>query len=141
MGAIQPLGGDSQQAIISTYKSGKKHEDWFKKKKALELEVLISGLVIREGRVASLVMAREGAYWGRVSLGLDARLKDRLLAYGNQQEAGRMPFSSMPAELRGERVLWLSRPFAMEVTGLELTDGGLLRHPKLLKLHESRLEF
>lgn len=126
--------GVVSKRLSSTYHEGKKHQDWWKKKTLVRLNVSIIALTIREGQVASLVMAQDGIYIGRVSLGLTYADKQTLLAYGKQHLANHAALSPLPADLRKERLLWLSRPFHCEVTGLELTSGGLLRHPKLVRL-------
>jgi bifunctional non-homologous end joining protein LigD len=122
--------------LSSPYREGKHHKDWFKKKTAEIHEVELVGLVIREGRVASLVMVKDGALFGRVSLGLDTAMKARLLALGKERERPEplWPKSQLPAELRREQVLWLTRPLKGTVTGLEVTAAGQLRHPKLVHI-------
>lgn len=130
----------------SPYREGKKHRDWLKKKTKLLLDVDIVGIKLREGRVASLVMAIEGEYAGSVSLGLDEAMRELLMerivsersdaaAEGEDDATGGtragMPFRSLPAELKSENVYWLEKPFNCRVTGLEMTPAGLLRHPKL----------
>lgn len=126
--------GIVSKRLSSTYKQGKKHQDWYKKKTALELEVTIIGFVIRGGQVASMIMAYKGQYLGRVSLGLDTEMKRKLLSYGNKHLSAQSPFAKLPVELKSEQLLWLDRPFSCEATGLEITDGGMLRHPKILDL-------
>jgi bifunctional non-homologous end joining protein LigD len=37
--------------------------------------------------------------------------------------------------LKGERVLWLPKPLSCKATGLEITDAGLLRHPKIVSFN------
>jgi bifunctional non-homologous end joining protein LigD len=126
--------GIVSKRLSSTYKQDKKHQDWFKKKISLELIVRIVGFVIRDGQVASMIMSDGQSYFGRVSLGLDVKLKAQLLSYGLSHTAPKLPFLSLPADLKGEKLLWINKPFSCEVTGLEITDGGLLRHPKIRKL-------
>ncbi len=131
--------GVVSKRLSSPYKQGKKHQDWYKKKTSLELHVSIIGLVIRERQVASMVMLYDQQFLGRVSLGLNTELKRLLLQYGRLHDSGHNPFSKLPSELKGEQLLWLDRPFSCEVTGLEMTDGGLLRHPKIVKLKVEEL--
>lgn len=128
--------GIVSKRLTSMYKTGKKHNDWYKKKTTLEFSANIVGLIIRDGHVASMVMADSQRYVGRVSLGLDLDMKSKLLAYGKKHEIATNPFTALPADLKKEQVLWLSRPFECEVTGLEMTEGGLLRHPKIRALHQ-----
>lgn len=123
--------GVVSKRLSSPYREGKAHRDWFKRKTAQIYEVDIVGLTIRQGRVASLVMSLDGAYFGRVSLGLDEALKRTLAEYADACGDGPAPWPTQPADLRGERIRWLGRPFPCAVTGLEITDAGVLRHPKL----------
>ena len=126
--------GVISKRLDSTYHEGKKHQDWWKKKVAVHLQVELTGITIREGRVASLIMSYEGDYMGRVSIGLTGADKQVLLEYGSQYQTPDCPFPAMPKELSKEQIVWLSRPIKAEVTGLELTAAGLLRHPKLLRV-------
>ncbi|TBL78693.1 DNA ligase [Paenibacillus thalictri] len=124
--------GVVSKRLSSTYREGKQHKDWFKKKTAVILQVQIVGLTIRGGQVASLVMLQGGAFFGKVSLGLNVKLKRQLLEWGTQHGGGEPLFAPLPPELKGEQVLWLTTWFPCTVTGLEVTAGGLLRHPKLV---------
>lgn len=117
--------------LSSPYRTGKQHRDWYKKKTAIIVQTDIVGLTWNEGRVASLVMADNGVYCGRVSLGLDEADK-RWLASLPRLE--RSPFPALPTDLKGIRVSWLATPFAAVITALEQTDYGLLRHPKIVQL-------
>ncbi|PDO09627.1 MAG: hypothetical protein BLM47_11640 [Candidatus Reconcilbacillus cellulovorans] len=130
--------------LSSPYREGKRHRDWFKKKAAVILEAAVVGVVFRSDQVASLVVERQGFPLGRVGVGLDERTKAALAAYadahrleepptgGRTDEPGRLDEAGRPAEPDGERVVRLSRPLAVIVSGLELTPSGQLRHPKLI---------
>jgi bifunctional non-homologous end joining protein LigD len=126
--------GVVSKRLSSPYREGKRHQDWYKKKTAVTPEVDIVGLTIRDEQVASLVMEREGSFFGKVSLGLTVPVKRRLLEWGlkNRSPLPGERYASIPGELKGEQVLWLERSFKCTVTGLEVTSAGLLRHPKLV---------
>ncbi|MFD0618900.1 DNA ligase [Paenibacillus sp. GCM10027629] len=123
--------GVVSKRLTSRYHEGKKHQDWWKRKTSILREVDIYGITIREGRVASMVMVSDGAYFGRVSLGLNGADKEQLMAYAATHSASCAPFSPLPMDLKKEHVLWLSKPLSCEVTGLEITHQGMLRHPKI----------
>ncbi|XEC95542.1 DNA ligase [Paenibacillus tarimensis] len=125
--------GVVSKRLSSPYREGKKHNDWLKTKTALHLTADIVGIKLREGRVASLVMSCDGVFIGSVSLGLDEAMKSLIFQNTVSQGAvdSRCPFPHLPAELKGERVVWLADPFKCRVTGLEMTSAGLLRHPKI----------
>lgn len=129
--------GVVSKRLSSPYREGKKHKDWFKKKTALRLDVSIVGYTFNEGRLASLVMVSDGYYFGRVSLGLNEALKRKLMMRNlREDQPANRPFAPLPSDLKGAALAWLDRPFPCTVTGLEITDAGLLRHPKLVALPE-----
>ncbi|ASS68754.1 MULTISPECIES: hypothetical protein [unclassified Paenibacillus] len=132
--------GVVSKRLNSLYKEGKQHKDWFKKKTALLLDVDIVGLKIRDGMAASLVMSADGLYFGSVSLGLTGEMRALLtsqlvpegaFAGGSLQAGAALPFAALPDDLKKERVVWLHNPFPCTVTGLEITEAGQLRHPKI----------
>jgi bifunctional non-homologous end joining protein LigD len=115
------------------YKEGKDHHDWVKRKTVLHFDVEIVGVIWKEGRVSSLVMCRNGHYFGRISSGLNDKAKAELRLL--QAEAGQKDyFFELPEGLRGADVRWLNQPLEGRVAGRETTEHGLLRHPKLLDL-------
>ncbi|QYR19108.1 DNA ligase [Paenibacillus sp. sptzw28] len=125
--------GVISKRLGSLYKEGKEHKDWYKRKAALRLEPEAVGILFNEGRAASLVMRMDGAYIGRVSSGLNTREKAELLKL-DMSASMKLYFDSLPAGLKGETVRWLAEPLSIEVTGAERTEGGLIRHPKLLSI-------
>ncbi|PZE19620.1 DNA ligase [Paenibacillus xerothermodurans] len=122
--------------LTSPYSSGKNHRDWYKKKTALEFEVDIAGLIIRGGQVASLVMVKDGVLFGRVASGLNEQRRKLLLEEGLKRQSEAPIFTDLPMDLKKEQILWLQRPFGCTVTGLDMTDDGHLRHPKIVRLHD-----
>lgn len=119
--------------LSSPYREGKEHHDWLKRKRMPEYDVEIVGIFWKEGRVASLVMRENGVYFGRVSSGLNGALKEKLRPLGEDDPAVCL-LPRIPADLRGKHVRWLQEPIAARVTGTEVTDEGVLRHPKLIVL-------
>ncbi|WP_309122394.1 DNA ligase [Paenibacillus sp.] len=125
--------GIVSKRLSAPYAEGKKHRDAYKKRAIQRYDAQCIGVVFREGRVASLALVHEGAYFGRASLGLNERSRSALAAYATSHRAAQSPFAggAAPADLKRETVVWLDRPFLVAVTGLEVTADGLLRHPKL----------
>ncbi|MDG0812608.1 DNA ligase-like domain-containing protein [Cohnella rhizosphaerae] len=118
---------------VSSYKEGKAHHDWIKRKTVHHMDVDIVGIIWKDGRVSSLVMRKGDRYMGRVSSGLNERAKAALRGL----PAGRTRadyWDALPEGLRGADVRWLDTPLAGRVSGREVTDAGLLRHPKLIDL-------
>ena len=114
----------------SLYLEGKEHTDWLKRKTIHRAEVEIVGILIKEGRVSSLAMRKDGRYYGRVSSGLTDKIKLRLsdLRADASQEKY---FSKLPEGLRSAEIFWLAEPLTAVVTGREVTESGVLRQPKL----------
>ncbi|TJY44556.1 DNA ligase [Cohnella pontilimi] len=119
--------------LSSRYREGKEHRDWLKCKRKPEYDVEIVGVLWKEGRVSSMVMGENGAYFGRVSSGLNGALKEKLRVLGNPDRS-LCPFADYPEALKGFEVRWLQEPIGARVTGSERTEDGVLRHPKLLML-------
>ncbi|MFD0717249.1 DNA ligase [Paenibacillus sp. GCM10027626] len=126
--------GVVSKRLSAPYREGKKHRDCFKKKTALLLDVDIVGLKWREQRVASLIMALHGGYIGSVSLGLTEAMRQVLAATFKQASPANLPcpFPVLPADLKRETVQWLPVSFRCRVTGLQITESGQIRHPKLV---------
>jgi len=125
--------GVVSKRLSSPYREAKKHSDWFKKKTALLIDVDIVGFKWRSGRIASLIMAYNGSYFGSVSLGLTDELRRALAAaFPPALSTIPCPFPSLPPDLKREQVQWLPYSFGCRVTGLQITDAGQLRHPKLV---------
>lgn len=126
--------GIVMKRLSSPYREGKKHKDWYKKKIAIQMEAAAMAIIIREGRVASLVLYDgETNYIGRASLGLNERTKSLLLEYAGKHRAELHP-PLVHTDLKKEQLIWLSRPIQVKVTFLEWSQDGLMRHPKLLAI-------
>jgi bifunctional non-homologous end joining protein LigD len=117
----------------SQYKEGKEHRDWYKRKTILDMEVEIVGILIKEGRLSSLVTRKDGIYRGRTSLGLNEKIKSVLRELPAEKKSADY-FPILPENLRNEKIMWLNKPFLAEVTGTEITESGSLRHPKIVSL-------
>jgi bifunctional non-homologous end joining protein LigD len=131
----QQWEGIVSKRLSAPYRPGKQHRDWFKKKIRQTFDVDIVAFTYREGRLASLVMAHRGAFFGKISLGLNMDLRRRLDRYARTHRTDAAAFDRLPGELKGDRIVWLAAPFRAEVQGLEVTAAGLLRHPKIMALH------
>jgi bifunctional non-homologous end joining protein LigD len=127
--------GIVSKRLSSPYRPGKQHQDWFKKKIRQTFDVEIVAFTYREGRLASLVMTHQGTFFGKISLGLNLSLRRQLDRYARTHRTHVPMFGKLPDELKGDRIVWLNRPFRAQVQGLEVTAAGLLRHPKILALH------
>ncbi|CAI6031880.1 DNA ligase [Cohnella sp. JJ-181] len=125
--------GVVSKKTASAYKAGKEHHDWIKRKTVHHMDVEIVGIIWKEGRVSSLVMRKGDLYMGRVSSGLNDKAKAALRALPVGLSRADY-WDSTPEGLRGAEVRWLVAPLAGRVSGREMTEAGLLRHPKLIDL-------
>lgn len=126
--------GVVSKRLSSTYREGKTHRsDWVKRKTAFRTEAEAVAILYKEGRVSSLAMRREGDYFGRVSSGLNGYIKAELDQLAKDNKMDRY-FSTLPVGLKGTDIRWLQEPLPIEVDGMEITEGGTLRHPKLLMI-------
>ncbi|MBD8498312.1 DNA ligase [Paenibacillus arenosi] len=128
------------------YSSGKKHQASYKCKKELELTALAYGVIINEGRIASLILfSQEGSYLGRVAIGLQQQHRELLETWAQHPdhanatkaymaEPAPCPSKSLPQQLRRLTIRWFHAPLPCLVAALEMNESGLLRHPKLLAL-------
>lgn len=120
--------------LSSPYREGKKHQDWYKKKIAVTLKTEAIAIIVREGRVASLVLTGEdGSYIGRASLGLNEQTKRQLLHYAELHQ-GAARWKELHTDLKKETLVWLLKPLTVHVTFLEWSQDGMMRHPKLLSI-------
>lgn len=126
--------GVISKKVDSFYRVGKKHSDWYKTKIIRTFEVKIVAYTINEGRLASLVMTLDDLYCGKVSAGLNERMKRQLmeLAISSKNHIEIV----LPSDLSRNNLHWLKVPFKAIVSSLELTDYGVLRHPKIVELRE-----
>lgn len=122
--------GVVSKRLSSPYQEGKKHQDWYKRKTMIRLEVEIVGILMKRGVISSLVMSKDGLYMGRNSSGLNGILKSQLDKLRAEKTAADY-FGTLPAALKGLDIRWLSKSFKVEVTGTGITEAGTLRHPKL----------
>lgn len=128
--------GIVSKRLSAPYRSGKRHHDAYKKKIHQQFDVMIVGVTYHLDRLASLIMSRHGAFFGKVSLGLNQSLRHRLDTYAIQHQTSEQPWNPMPKELRSQQhyIIWLQPGIAARVQGLEVTTAGFLRHPKIIQL-------
>jgi bifunctional non-homologous end joining protein LigD len=123
--------GVVSKRLSSPYREGKRHQDWYKRKRSIRLEVEIVGVLMKLGSISSLIMRREGLYFGRNSAGLNREIK-ALLAKMTTEKTATDYFNTLPEALKGQDIRWFTETFTVEVTGTEITDAGTLRHPQIV---------
>lgn len=117
----------------SMYRFGKQHNDWFKTKVERKFDVAILGYTINGGRLASLIMELNGSFCGKVSAGLNQHLKKQLAELSIISNLATPPIA-LPPDVRRNTIRWFAEPLSALVTSLEMTDYGVLRHPKIVEL-------
>ncbi|CAM3945916.1 DNA ligase [Paenibacillus alkaliterrae] len=122
--------GMISKRLDSPYIEGKKHKDWFKKRKEIRIVADVVGIKRKEGRVSSLVLRYKDRYIGHVS-GLDNASK-KMLQQFMQDYPGECPFPSISSSMQKSDIVWLGVHFPCSVSALEFTESGLLRQPKLI---------
>lgn len=121
----------------SCYLEDKQHRDWYKIKKSLQLRALAAGYIVRDGRIASLMLLQQdGIYIGRVSIGMKEQHRELLSSWAAKGGTNEQPPQALllPSELNKENIVWFKQPIPVEVSALEWTAAGVLRHPKLVAL-------
>ncbi len=125
------------------YRSGR-GTDWLKLKCVAREEVVIGGFTgMRGGKhgLGALAVGHyEGkrlVYAGRVGTGWNAADEERLLAALRPLLRATMPFERMPSAMR-RGVRWVEPKLVAEVSYLERTPDGMLRHASWLGMREDK---
>lgn len=113
----------------SPYGEGKRHKDWYKRKKELRIECEAVGIALKHGYATGLVLRYNDIYLGQVSIGLDRKARVLLQQFMTMQQQSTNPFSW---KRETPDIFWIQTPFKVYVSALEFTEGGHLRHPKLI---------
>lgn len=127
--------GVVSKRLTSPYVEGKQHRDWTKRKKDMQLQALAIGYLLKDNRPASIILTdAAGQYMGKASIGLDELRRQLLLAWAAKHPADRPAAQMLPASLFKEPIIWYRHPIPCLIGALEYTDGGLLRHPRIVTL-------
>jgi DNA ligase-1 len=111
----------------SAYQVDKRSRDWLKFKKSDTVEVEIIGAVRSEAGQAfkSLIMMREGKYFGLVGTGFTEEDRRRILGM-LRRESVDTPFIPLP---RSVDPVVLTKPMKALIRLLEISDSGMPRAP------------
>jgi bifunctional non-homologous end joining protein LigD len=140
------LEGIVSKRSAATYRGGR-NGDWRKIKCVAREEVVIGGFTepsgSRSGFGALLVgtRAKRGAplvYAGKVGTGFDERSLRRIFAELSKRERADSPFATAPRGPGLRHVHWVEPELVAEVSYLERTSAGKLRHPSFLGLREDK---
>jgi bifunctional non-homologous end joining protein LigD len=129
----------------SFYTQGIRSKEWLKIKANKRHEAVIGGFTENEGSsklFSSLLVGvyNEGRldYIGKIGTGFDDKTQKLLLAKMMKLKTNKIPFSSTPDVNKPSRfqphppkatVTWLKPQLVCEVSYIEITDDGVMRHP------------
>lgn len=120
------------------YHSGIKHPTWLKIKCFREIKAIIGGIILKQGRVKSLLLGSEEGeklnYLGKVSTGLNYNIIDQLQRVAENFAIPASPFAQDLKEDSGTRIVWIPPCLTALVEYLGKSDQGILRHPVLKKI-------
>lgn len=138
--ATQRLGleGIVAKEMQGRYHQGRRHSSWRKIKHFKELDVIVSGVILKQGRANALLVSAYGGgeltYVGRVASGLTSSelgLFTELAEYSAAAEPELANSGQIP---RKEDTRWLSIRPVVRVRFLEWTEQGVMRNPVFIGL-------
>jgi DNA ligase-1 len=115
------------------YEDGSRSAKWIKVKRIVSEDVFVIGATRSDAGLpfASLILERDGRYFGKVGTGFtDAdrvEYLERLKASADGVQG-----IELPAEVRAE-VLLRCAPIPAEIAFMEVSKAGLPRHPRWVK--------
>jgi bifunctional non-homologous end joining protein LigD len=135
------MEGIVSKRLSSLYQGGKKHNDWLKIKINRKMLTVIGGIILKNNYPNSLLLGiyndENLVYVGRASLGLSQAnildLYNHITKYKTNTTQEKSPFIDATNE---SKTVWLRPALTCWVQFLEWTEGGVLRHPKIIGFSE-----
>ncbi|WP_051251518.1 non-homologous end-joining DNA ligase [Paenibacillus harenae] len=125
--------------LNSPYIGGKAHKHWHKTKVKKQLLCVVGGVQYKDGYPNSLLigvyMEDQLRFVGKISTGLTGKDLQLLHVFVPQLEQPGSPFLNPPVQPLPIR--WIKPQLTLLAEFMELTDDGLLRHPKILGFTQS----
>lgn len=140
MALWERTGKEGMEGIVikerkGRYHIGRKHPTWLKVKHFRKLEAVVVGVTLRQGRVNSLLLAREEdgglAYIGRASSGLDQERIEALTRALPLIRRESPPPSLAPVP---PSAVWVEPLIKAQIRYLDWTPDGTLRSPSILSV-------
>ncbi len=127
----------------STYKQGRRSDDWLKIKAINRQEVVIAGFTEPRGSrkhfgslITGIYKNKKLTYVGHIGTGFDEKLLKHLYEKMKPLEQKTCPFSKVP--VTNAPATWLKPKLLAEVSFTHLTQDGQMRHPVFLGLREDK---
>lgn len=132
---VQSEGGEGVvvKHLDSMYEDGARSAHWIKVKRIVSEDVEVIGATRSDAGLpfASLILAKDGRYFGKVGTGFSdaerVEYLDRLKAFADGVRG-----IELPADVRAE-VLIRCSPIPAEIAFMEVSEAGLPRHPRWVK--------
>lgn len=138
----QIMEGKGMEGIVAKEKNGlyycgEKNKTWQKIKCFRELNVILGGVALKDGRITALLVGGQNdqpegnnlSYLGKVFSGLNSRdlaqIRDIMQVY----EEADSPFANPPQLEKGVKVIWLPPYLIIKIQYLEWSEKGILRNP------------
>lgn len=125
--------------LNSPYIGGKAHKHWYKTKVKQQLLCVVGGVQYKDGFPNSLLLGvyleDQLCFVGKISSGLSGNDLQLLHSFVPQLEQSGSPFINPPVQPLPIR--WIKPQLTLLAEYMELTDEGLLRHPKILGFTQS----
>lgn len=125
--------------LNSPYIAGKAHKHWYKTKVKQQLLCVVGGVQYKDGFPNSLLlgvyMEDQLLFVGKISSGLTGKDLQLLHSFVPQLELPGSPFINPPVQPLPIR--WIKPQLTLLAEYLELTDEGILRHPKIIGFTQS----
>lgn len=139
----------------SVYCSGERSRDWLKIKVNKRHEVVIGGFTKNEGTKKAFSSILVGVfedgkldYTGKIGTGFNDQMQAEMMQKFKPLITSKLPFSVIPDVNKPSRfrtnppnasVTWLKPEMVCEVSYVEMTEDGVMRHPSFEGLREDKI--
>ena len=124
------------------YHPGQKNKTWLKIKCKRQIETVVGGINLENGRISSLLLGiwQEGhlVYVGRALTGLNNQDLFKLGKVAKEYQSAASPFLQTPRAERGLKTVWLPPFLTARVEFQEWSEHGMLRQPVIKSLSVER---
>lgn len=130
------MEGIVQKERQGQYYPGEKNKTWLKAKCRREMNAVVGGIGLKEGRASTLLLGlwegKKLQYIGRASTGIKEETRMMLNQAAKEYGTSECPFSNPPRLERALKAVWLPPKLLVQVQYLEWSEQGVLRNPVIL---------